>query len=210
MGGVPRRIPLLVTLVWDDEVPPAGGCRAYAHRDLPFVATKAVWAYTGIAQGVCAILRVLFAVPQSAYMGDFLLALPARWAALCERAFQRVHAILGIPLKEGKDKVARRIEALGHTVAASHGLVRVGGKSKCLALVEAPMMNCFKQREPLIVGGHLNFASIATAGKVGTAFTRTIMGAELQSLAFFSKYFLSSSGVFQHDGERGVSAFTYF
>ena len=34
-------------------------------------------------------------------------------AAVCEDAFQRVHAMLGIPLKEGKDKVAARVEALG-------------------------------------------------------------------------------------------------
>ena len=108
-------------MVWDDDVPPSGGCRAYAHRGLPFGATKAVWAYTGIAQGVCAILRVLFAVPQSAYMDDFLRAVPAKWAALCERAFQRVHDTLGIPLKEGNDKVAHRIVALGHTVAAGAG-----------------------------------------------------------------------------------------
>ena len=117
----PEELNLLATLVSDDCVPPAGGCQAYAHRGLPFGATKAVWAYTGIAQGVCAILRVLFAVPLSAYTDDFLHAVPARWAALCERALQRVHAVPGIPLKAGKDKVARRIEALGHTVAAGPG-----------------------------------------------------------------------------------------
>ena len=55
-------------------------------------------------------------------------------------------------------------------------------QSKCLALVEAPLMNGFKPKEPLVVGGHLNFTFMATSGKVGTVFVRTIMGAKTQQV----------------------------
>ena len=48
----PEELHLLVTLVWDEDVPPSGGCRAYAHRGLPFGATKAVWAYLDCPKSV--------------------------------------------------------------------------------------------------------------------------------------------------------------
>ena len=55
---------LLVALVWDESLGPNGGFKAYAHRALPFGALRAVWVYTEISQGVCAILRRLLAIPQ--------------------------------------------------------------------------------------------------------------------------------------------------
>ncbi len=88
----------LVSLVWDEAVGPHGGFRAYVHKALPFGALAAVWQYTRISQGVCHILARLFGVPQLAYVDDFLRAAPRKYAAAQENAFQRVHAMLGIPL----------------------------------------------------------------------------------------------------------------
>ena len=102
--------PLLATLVWEK----AHQCfRVFVHLALPVGAIAAVWHYTRLSQGVCGILRRLFAIPQMAYVDDFLRCVPKCYAAICEDAFQRVHRILGIPLKQGKDKVAARVEALG-------------------------------------------------------------------------------------------------
>ena len=105
--------------MWSDEVGPNGGYLAFAHRALPFGALRAVWVYTAISQGVCAILRRLLAVPQLAYADDFLRVGPKWWAAAQEDAFRRIHAALGIPLKHGKDDVAHVIKALGHRIGAT-------------------------------------------------------------------------------------------
>ena len=69
---------LLLTLVWDENLGPHGGFKAYAHRALPFGALRAVWVYTAISQGICAILRRLLAVPQLAYVDDFLRVSPRK------------------------------------------------------------------------------------------------------------------------------------
>jgi len=43
------------------DFPPNGGrCQVFAHQGFPFGGGKSVWAYTGIIQGTCAILRVVF------------------------------------------------------------------------------------------------------------------------------------------------------
>ena len=46
-----------------------------------------------------------------------------RYAAICEDAFQRIHAMLGVPLKDGKDKVAAIVEALGHEVVSTKDVI---------------------------------------------------------------------------------------
>ena len=64
---------LVATLGWDKTQQ----CfRVYTHLALPFGAVAAVWHYTRITQGVCGILRRLFAIPQMAYVDDFLRCVP--------------------------------------------------------------------------------------------------------------------------------------
>lgn len=71
----PEDQPLLATLVWDKQ----NQCfRVFVHLALPFGAVAAVWHYTRIRQGVCGILRRLFAVPQMAYVDDFLICVPRK------------------------------------------------------------------------------------------------------------------------------------
>ena len=114
----PSQQQYLTSLIWDPTLGPQqqGGYRAYIHRALPFGAVAAVGHYTRISQGVCQILRKLFGIPQIAYVDDFLRVVPAKYAAACEDAFRRVHAMLGIPLKAGKEEVSERVGALGHTL----------------------------------------------------------------------------------------------
>ena len=113
---------MLATLVWEK----AHQCfRVFVHLALPFGAIAAVWHYTRISQGVCGILRRPFAIPQLAYVDDFLRCVPRCNAAICEDAFQRVHRILGIPLKTGKDKVAARVEALGGVLVSGSNIVAI-------------------------------------------------------------------------------------
>ena len=69
----PEDHPLVVTLVWDKA---KQHFRAYVHLALPFGAVSAVWHYTRISQGMCHILRRLFAIPQLAYVDDFLRCVP--------------------------------------------------------------------------------------------------------------------------------------
>ena len=60
-----------------------------------------------------------------AYVDDFLRCVPKKYAAICEDALQRVHKMLGIPLKAGKDKVAARVEALGTELISSQHVVAI-------------------------------------------------------------------------------------
>jgi len=114
----PEDYALLVTLVWSDMVGHSGGFEAYAHRALPFGALAAVIIYTCISQGVCHILRRIFAVPQLAYVDDFLRCSIRKWASSQEIAFRGVHGFIGIPLKVGKEDVSQCIEVLGHIISA--------------------------------------------------------------------------------------------
>ena len=109
---------LLITLVWSAMVGPHGGFEAYAHRALPFGAVAAVIIYTCISQGVCMILRRVFAIPQLAYVDDFLRVSIRKWAVLQELAFRELHALIGIPLKVGKEDVGQCVQALGHLISA--------------------------------------------------------------------------------------------
>ena len=73
----------------------------YMHKCLPFGAVASVWHYNLISQEVCHILRDLFALPQIAYVDDYLRAMVAKYAVIGENAFRRVHGMLGIPFKIG-------------------------------------------------------------------------------------------------------------
>ena len=87
----------------------AGGFEAYAHRVLPLGAKNAVVIYGTISKGVCAILRRIFAIPQLAYVDDFLRSEIQIWAAYQELAFQKVHTMIDILLKLGKGDLAQRL-----------------------------------------------------------------------------------------------------
>ncbi len=172
----------LVTLVWDDSVGPNGGFQAFVHRALPFGALAAVWQYTRISQGVCQILARLFSVPKLAYVDDFLRAVPRAFAAACENAFQRVHAMLGIPLKPGKAEVSERVDALGHTLVASSKwtamYVSDRRRSKLLARLERARRQGFTPKEPQKLGGELGFAAEACHGRCGRTFAVAVQQAK--------------------------------
>ena len=116
----PDDIPLLVCLVWDDAVGPAGGFRAFAHKALPFGAFGAVWGYSRVGASVVHILRRLFAVAQFAYVDDFFRGTPRRYSAVQQWIFREVHMLLGIPLKEEKNHgPAAVLELLGLQVVSA-------------------------------------------------------------------------------------------
>ncbi len=172
----------LVSLVWDETVGPNGGFRAFVHRALPFGALAAVWQYTRISQGVCLILARVFGIPQLAYVDDFLRVVPRAYAAACEDAFQRVHRILGIPLKLGKAEVSERIDALGHTLVASTGwtamYVSDKRRNKLLARLERVRRTGFRPKEPRELGGELSFAAEACHGRCGRTFAVAVQQAK--------------------------------
>ncbi len=116
-----------------------------------------------------------FGVPQLACVDDFLRAAPRRYAAALENAFQRVHAMLGFPLKAGKEEVSERIGALGHTLTSHAQWVALQvserRRAKLLAKFELIERRGFRSREPSQLGGELNFVDSATHGRCGLAFT---------------------------------------
>ena len=61
----------------------------------------------------------LLAIPQLAYVDDFLRVAPRLWAAAQEDAFRRILLAIGIPLKHGNGDVSQVITALGHLVGAN-------------------------------------------------------------------------------------------
>jgi hypothetical protein len=172
----------VVTLVWSDEVGPNGGFEVYAHRALPFGALSSVTLYTTISQGVCMILRRLFALGQQAYVDDFLRVPPEKWAVIQEIAFRRVHRILGIPLKVGKEDLGRCLQALGHEIAATAlwaGLRMTDKRREAVLLkISHSLAHGFKELEIQVLAGHLDFALLATAGKASRAFAHTIYDAK--------------------------------
>ena len=177
----PEDYALLVTLVWSDMVGHSGGFEAYAHRALPFGALAAVIIYTCISQGVCHILRRIFAIPQLAYVDDFLRCSIRKWANSQEMAFRRVHGFIGIPLKVGKEDVSQCIEALGHIISAQAlwaGLrMTEKRRESVLSRVSSALLKGFEDKEVEEITGHLNFALMATAGKTMFSFARTLYDA---------------------------------
>ena len=172
--------PYVVTLVWSDNVGPNGGFAAYVHRALPFGAFGAVWGYARVADSVCYPLQRLFAVPQMAYVDDFLRAAPKRHAALLQCIFITVHKLLGIPLKEEKGQApAQRMPALGLEAAttAKWSALRLTEKRRddlFEAVKEALRLGRLAARDASRLGGQLGFASTALFGRVGRAYTRSI------------------------------------
>lgn len=175
---------LLITLVWSNDVGDNGGYYAYAHHALPFGAVRAVWAYTSISQGICAILRRLLAIPQLAYVDDFLRAGPRAWAAAHENASRRIRALLGI-FKHDKEGTGQVIKALGHRIGAAkdwagfqltperqaavrgklgtalqHGLRSGDSESSAAKFAE--------------LAGHFNFGMQSLVGQSSRAFARTM------------------------------------
>ena len=124
-------------------------------------------------------LRRVLAIPQQAYVDDFLRVGPLLWASLQERAFRRIHELIGIPLKTGKNDLGRSVEALGHRLAATSlwaGL-RLTEKRRagCLQRILHSLHQGFESaRQVAELGGHLNFALQATAGRSARAFAATV------------------------------------
>ncbi|CAK0848006.1 unnamed protein product [Prorocentrum cordatum] len=100
-----------------EDLGPRGGFLAFAHRAVAFGALAAVWGHGRTADGVCYLLRHLFAVPQLARAGDSMRAAPRQRAALERWIFKEVYKMLGTRLKAEKDQgPAARLELQG-TVA---------------------------------------------------------------------------------------------
>ena len=154
------------------------------HAALPFGANKSVEAYLAIGQGMCHVLRVLFAVPQLAYVDDFLRVSPLVFAHLHEIVFQQVHRMVGIPLKKGKDQVARSIEPLGHVAAGSTqwvGLQLTHARAeKVTSKISHALKHGFEGKEVSKLAGDLQFALVATLGRAGKAFARGIYKGQVQ------------------------------
>ena len=89
--------PYVVTVLQDPSGPP-GSALAFGHRALPFGASAAVWAYTRVAQAVCGICQRSLCLPQMAYVDDFLRCMPRCWGPVSSWAFNKLHALLGIPI----------------------------------------------------------------------------------------------------------------
>ena len=95
-----------------------------------------------------------------------------------EIAFRRVHHMLGIPLKHGKEDLAQCIQALGHEIAATAlwaGLRMTDERRLSVFLkIGHTLAHGFKPLEVSVLAGHLHFALLATAGKASKSFARTI------------------------------------
>lgn len=171
---------MVVTLVWSHDVGTTGGYQVFAHRSQPFGALRAVWMYTGISQGVCHILRRLFAVLvlQLAYVDDFLKVERQNWAAAKENAFRRVHKLLGIPFKIGKGHSCRKIVALGHQIAATQDWAGLKQIEQCrtnvLQKISTSSSTGFKDPELPELAGHTNFGLQAVSGKAARTYARTV------------------------------------
>ena len=102
-------------------------------------------------------------------MDDFLRCSPKRWAVIQEVAFRRVHHMLGIPLKHGKEDLAWCIQALGHEIAATAlwaGLRMTDRRRESVLLkIGHTLAYGFKPLEVSVLAGHLDFVLVATAGK---------------------------------------------
>ena len=176
----PDDIPLLVCLVWDDTVGPEGGFRAFAHKALPFGAFGAVWGYTRVAASVIHPLRRIFSVPQNAYVDDFHRASPARWAALHEWVFQELHAMLGIPLKDGKNQgPAAVLDLLGlDVISTGHwaGLRLTAKRRDDLAadVDSALRARRLSRRDAARLGGQMGFATTAMFGRIGRVYASNV------------------------------------
>lgn len=166
-------------MVWDKNKQ----CfRVFIHLALPFGAVAAVWYYTRISEGVCYILRRLFAISQQAYVDDFLQCVPKKYAAICKDAFQRVHIMLGIPLKEGKDKVAAIVEVLGHEVVSTTDVVATRPtvqrrQSLKEDVRDLDVSQIGRGLNPKQLAGKLGFISQAFAGRCGRAYLRDVIDA---------------------------------
>lgn len=129
-------------------------------------------------------MRRLFTIPQQAYVVDFLRCVPNRFAAICEDAFQRVHAMLDIPCKEGKDKVAAIVEAPGHEVVSTNEIIATGptkqwGKQLSKEVTYFDVSQMGWGLDPRQLAGKLGFVSQGFAGRTGRAYLRDVIHAGL-------------------------------
>ena len=124
------------------------------------------------------ILRRVFAIPQLAYVDDFLRVSIRKWAILQELAFRELHSLIGLPLKVGKEDVGQCAQALGHLISAQAlwaGL-RMTDKRRESVLLRVPtaLQKGFVGKEIEEFTGHLNFAPMATSSRTMFSFARTL------------------------------------
>ncbi|CAK0886391.1 unnamed protein product, partial [Prorocentrum cordatum] len=165
-------IPLLVCFVWGDSVGRAGGSQACAHKALPFGAFGAVWGYALVAASVNHPLRQIFSVPRNAYVDKFHRASPARRVSLHEWVFQELRAMLGIPLKEGKNQGPAAVLNLVGLVLSTAQWAGLRLAAKRRADIAADVESALRarrlsKRDAARLGGQLGFATAAMFGRVG-------------------------------------------
>ena len=124
------------------------------------------------------ILRRVFAIPQLAYVDDFLRVSIRKWAVLQGLAFRELHALIGIPLKVGKEDEGQCAQALGHLISAQAlwaGLRMTDKRQESVLLrVSTALQKGFASKEIEELTGHLNFALIATSSRTMFSFARTL------------------------------------
>ena len=111
---------------------------------------------------------------------------------MAEDFFVRLHKLLGIPLKEGKDAAGCKLNALGHNVVCTQqGVSLAHTKEREDSLLEAVRkatrhgFETVKASQGL--SGRLGFAAEAAYGRIGRAFVRTILSANIESVAPMSQ-----------------------